>query len=650
MKPEQKCFAPVRAGLFVLRMAALLALLPAALAAQDDLEPPPVDAAYQSILHEYTLHPDGATTYAYEEHLKFLTFFSFNRAYGESFIVYNPEWQTLKILRSSTTMANGEEVKAPFNAFNDVLPGSAANAAPYSQLREMVVTRTAIQRNAVSHLSYTITTKPGLLPGLMGKVLFGDRSPIEQLTVRVKVPKGVALEWCSLRDSLPPQRTEEGEWTVYTWVRRNLPLMSVETNQTPMDQFLPSLHFSTARMEDLAKHLLGDARLFTCSSVMESVAKRLVADTKSPYGQAQALRNYIEANVGLMSGDPAVTGWKPLPAEETFKHNVGSALDRTVLLAALCRAVGIDAGVALCHGAEMLSEHSRPAEVSSMSNARPSKAAHLLMLPDLASFAVFNTPVVYCPGIATDGKDLLLDPNSEQYGNRSARSDNKPFYVLATGKLTLPPPDDIRNRISIRNEWTLEEDGTVKGSTLCMSNGRARFSFRDDKERFVKGAKKSMSRVNGGMTVHDEHFKVIEDGTAQYDFKTETQHPVDPVGAVRTIRLPVAPGSLEEYHLVFPSYDRYTDYEMPPVTIEQCESFVKIPAGYTAAIALPMAEVSNLIGDVTCTAEIVGDKIHIHRQIIVYDHTPSAGHYHSARHLFNAWFHPSFSTITLIKK
>ena len=97
------------------------------------------DAVFEDVTHEYVLHEDGSTSYAYEHHLRILTSFAYNRAYGESFIVYNPKWQTLTVTSAETKMADGTLVKAPFNAFNEVLPGFAANAAPYLGLKEMVV-------------------------------------------------------------------------------------------------------------------------------------------------------------------------------------------------------------------------------------------------------------------------------------------------------------------------------------------------------------------------------------------------------------------------------------------------------------------------------------------------------------------------------
>ena len=149
--------------------------------------PSTADAEYLLVEHHFTLRDDGSTVYTYHHKLKYLTSYGFSRAYGESFIVYNPTWQKLTVDRSVTTMANGQVVSAPFNAFNEVLPGYAAQAPAYLHLREMVVTHTGLEIGAVVDFSYTITSKPGMLPGLMGKVLFGERSPIARMVDRKSV-------------------------------------------------------------------------------------------------------------------------------------------------------------------------------------------------------------------------------------------------------------------------------------------------------------------------------------------------------------------------------------------------------------------------------------------------------------------------------
>ena len=108
-----------------------------------------VDAEYDLIRHEFTLNKDGSSDYTYSHKVRLFSSFAVNRGFGESFISYNPEWQDLKINHSYTTMRDGSQFESPENAFNEVLPGSAAGSFPFLHLREMVVSHIALEKDAL---------------------------------------------------------------------------------------------------------------------------------------------------------------------------------------------------------------------------------------------------------------------------------------------------------------------------------------------------------------------------------------------------------------------------------------------------------------------------------------------------------------------
>ena len=66
------------------------------------------DAVYQKLVKEYTLKPDGSTVYRLQKQIKLLSQLSFNRLYGETFIVYNPQYQKLSINKAFTVTATAK--------------------------------------------------------------------------------------------------------------------------------------------------------------------------------------------------------------------------------------------------------------------------------------------------------------------------------------------------------------------------------------------------------------------------------------------------------------------------------------------------------------------------------------------------------------
>ncbi|MBQ5706428.1 MAG: hypothetical protein IIV73_07440, partial [Bacteroidaceae bacterium] len=55
------------------------------------------DGTYKSIVSEYTLAPDGAITQRVSKVLKYNTHHSFFSLFGETFVVYNSEYQSVKV-------------------------------------------------------------------------------------------------------------------------------------------------------------------------------------------------------------------------------------------------------------------------------------------------------------------------------------------------------------------------------------------------------------------------------------------------------------------------------------------------------------------------------------------------------------------------
>lgn len=60
------------------------------------------EAEYKKLSKAYTLNADGSQEFRYNMELTLFTHTAMNGTYGESFIVYNPQYQELKINSSYT--------------------------------------------------------------------------------------------------------------------------------------------------------------------------------------------------------------------------------------------------------------------------------------------------------------------------------------------------------------------------------------------------------------------------------------------------------------------------------------------------------------------------------------------------------------------
>ena len=147
------------------------------------------EAEYKKLAKTWTLNADGSQKFRYKMELTLFTHTAMNGTYGESFIVYNPQYQELKINSSYTKQKDGTIIKTPDNAFVEVLPRNAADAPAYNHLKEMVVVHTGLELGATIYLDYTVTSKPGYLPEVDIFEELLQSSPVKEYTLTIVTPE-----------------------------------------------------------------------------------------------------------------------------------------------------------------------------------------------------------------------------------------------------------------------------------------------------------------------------------------------------------------------------------------------------------------------------------------------------------------------------
>lgn len=304
------------------------------------------DAVYLKQVKEYTLNPDGSTTYHYYHKLLYNSYQAINRYYGETFVVYNPKYQTLKVNKSETKMADGKVVKSPDNAYNEVLPGPAADAPAYNNLREMVITHVGLERGAVVELDYEIQTQNGFMPYFFDRVNLCESSPVKDLEIIVKVPKGEKLNYNIINQpvGLNCKKSANDSHDIYKWESYNLGAYSHEPYQAEGLAAYPFLTFSTTDFATTFNFLKGN---LTNTFVADDAAKKLISDPATGWDKVNLIRNYVAMNINTYGVTPQWTGYRFRSPEEVWQSNGGTEGEKAVLLTAMLKLAGINAKVTL---------------------------------------------------------------------------------------------------------------------------------------------------------------------------------------------------------------------------------------------------------------------------------------------------------------
>lgn len=318
------------------------------------------EAEFRKLSKTYTLRADGSQELRVQKELTLFTHAAMNGLYGETFIVYDPEFQELTIHESYTRQKDGTVIKTPSNALVEVLPSSAANAPAYNHLKEMVVVHTGLELGATIYLDYSIVSKAGYLPELDVCCPVKELSPVKEFIFRLNVPVGKSVRYELLNASAKPVIAQGNGMKSFIWTlkdvaprpyaypsgRGNLGLV-----QAVASGMMPVFVASTwPGYTEAVKYLQKQFAVGNTSVVEGKVAELTQGLEGNPQAMRNAIANYMaglyqlgHCNVSLQDA-----GYRLRPASEVITSAYGTQAELVNLDVTLQRAAGLEADVAVC--------------------------------------------------------------------------------------------------------------------------------------------------------------------------------------------------------------------------------------------------------------------------------------------------------------
>lgn len=390
------------------------------------------EAEYKKLAKTWTLNADGSQEFRYDMELTLFTHTAMNGTYGESFIVYNPQYQELKINSSYTKQKDGTIIKTPDNAFVEVLPRNAADAPAYNHLKEMVVVHTGLELGATIYLDYTVTSKPGYLPEVDIFEELLQSSPVKEYTLTIVIPEAKELAYTLTNNPAKASVKRSGGTCTTSWTLRNLPASSRAPFVYAKNGDVPFLAATTYASEGEALATLlkqfnpsGDPQLTT-------LAESLTEGEKKDEDKLEAILEYTTnhiANNGLTLDQ---TGYRLRPADAVISTAYGTEVEKANLLAGLLDGAGFKA------------------EPMATYQAYADKGLALKAVDQLFVSCMVNG-------------ELYLFSTSSTHRPQTVNFDRTPLFSLQTGKpvaIAVPQDYQIKSDIAVRFK-----DGKVTTST-----------------------------------------------------------------------------------------------------------------------------------------------------------------------------------------
>lgn len=577
------------------------------------------DAEYLHVLKEYTLNEDGSIDFHYSKELKLLSHYAFHRLYGETFIIYNTEYQQLEINEAFTIMADGKKVVTPDNAFNEVLPRFANNAPAYNHIREMVVTHTGLEVGAVIHLDYTIHSKKGYYPELMFNETLYETSPLNDLTIKFNVPASKDLHFKLLNIEGEPAMNRDNIQKSYTWNFKNLPASSKESYQLNNHLDVPRLIGSSADNLQTAyfAFVSQDAFNLHTNEQMDELVKKVMSENPDALTAALALQKIVSNNLNNLNIPLEYTGFLCRTTIETWNSNQGTELEKTLLLAALMQKAGIHATPVAIIPNELFDQQ----------------------IGDLLSFTKFALMVE-----PQNADKLLISSNETDTQNQVFNVTDQKLVKL-DNRLKSPgwyEVDKSSNQIQLRAAFHFKEN-ELSGNIDLILTAAANPYF-----TMVNDVMAIKSFIKGGVSAKDvNNMKQLELSQEKcqtlMEFKKDT--PFEKLHNYLFFEIPYVKGGVQDWHYNLLTAERKTDLEIPETIQEKYVYTIAFCDNLNLVSQPQNIEISNNAGYLLIRFEELDEKLVVTREINFSDKVIGADAYEGFKQIMDAWNNPNFQKI-----
>ena len=546
------------------------------------------EAEFKKLIKSWTLNTDGSQEFHYNMELTIYSYLAMRSLYGESFIQYNPEYQTFKINSSYTKQKDGTIVKTPDNAFVEVLPRSAADAPAYNHLKEMVVVHTGLELGATIYLDYTITTKAGYLPGLDIFEPIQQASPIKEYSLSVTVPVDKDLSYSLANPQVMAKvNVEEGMRTI-SWKLKNVkpaslaPMQRIESGDM---QYLACSTFETNK--EAMNYLFGQFDRPE-SMPLISLAETLTEGKNTDTEKLQAIHSFIVNDFAHSRLSLSETGYHIRPAEDVIRSAYGTDAELINLLYGLLAAAKIETKVCAAYPVK------DPQECSIL------KAVRLFIQAK------------------ADGQTYLLTSGSSKMSEIGWTADYCDIRDLKTGEevdLTPCSPNlsyDVTMKLSDK-EVVSSIKANIPAAFVAYSDSKATAFSAGDKNA-------SVSQKENVITVN-----------------YRTTGKVESVPGYYLLRLPDSPAGVA--HQPYASFNSTRDCNLflPYAPNETYTYTIEVPANMELSTPTAEKNISNAAGNCLLSIKQTGNKVEVSRSLKINSNLIKRADYTVFHALMAAW-------------
>ncbi len=364
------------------------------------------------------------------------------RALGMITVPFSADHEQVKFAYIRVTKHDGTRIETPFNDIQESASPLEAAAPTFNDFRQKQVPVRGLDVGSILEFQYEVTRRIPEVPGHFWYTqAFVKNGIVLDETVEIRVPKDKYIAVKS--PMLAPQVREENGSKVYSWKTSNLAQRPANKSETGIEEApeLPSIQMTTFRTwEEVGRwyQVLASPRSAVTPTV-EAKALQLTRGLTTDEAKQRAIYRYVSSQFRYVSLSFGVGHYQPHSADQVLANQYGDCKDKHTLLAALLKAVHIQAWpVLIGTGSELNEDLPSPSQFDHLITAIPkgNDIEWLDSTPEISPYGMLLPTLRH-------KKALVV-------------SDGKPPFLAETPQSSIYPRSEVYDVVA-----TLSADGTL---------------------------------------------------------------------------------------------------------------------------------------------------------------------------------------------
>lgn len=568
------------------------------------------EADINKLKKEYVLNQDGSMEFRESKELKLNTHNSFNGLYGETFIVYNPHFQEVKFHHSYSRQADGNIVQTPENAFNEVLPNSAANAPAYNHLKEMVVTHTGLELGATIYLDYSVLTKSGYVKELDIDEILQELSPVKEYTIIVDVPASHPVNYALTGSNVKPWITQQGNRMQYTWVLKNIPASNREPYSTYQHVNVPRLTVSTYPSQNAALETFRNNLNTNLNREGVAFTQELVKNSATEAEKIYKIQDFVTRQIARIGLDMESTGYQNRTPDDVLHTSYGTKTEITGLFVAMLKAINCDPQIAVVY----------PATLKQYSKG-------LKPIEDLlVKVNVNNRPV-------------FLSASSSSNGSIELRGAQNETWLVSANNITPLTIIGSKAAIGYTANIRIDDKKAVTSGSAEISSVLLPHMAPQNTDSHVKGSVHSAGKISESEVTYNSA------NDAKVNFKAEKEIRSDQNYII--YKLPEIQKGVTTWQLQGLTSSRKNLMEIPYPITENYQYDITLAPGMTLKTKDHQVEINKPVGSVKILFKQEGDKLRVNRSLQLNKSILTPAEYQDFKKIMEAWINKNNNNVLI---